>query len=228
EALRSPASAMALRLALFAPAHGPATNWAAFEAWMTSGANAVARSFAKIAQDWDPAWGRTASDLPLLDPTEEPDWPKATQNGLVVENSVAARMADALLMQEIEARFGRGPLWRMTARLVDLDRLLSPGVQLSHPRAGVIEAARGWMLVRGFAVENQVTGFQRLSPTDFALLPEGLLAQTMASLPCRADIPLPRLARLVLETIDPCVMTELSWSEEIAPSDAPREAHGHA
>lgn len=70
--------------------------------------------------------------------------------------SPAARHAAQPVMQEIEARLGRGPLWAATGLCLDLDRLLDgglpdavlPGAVLPDaapgPRRAVVPAARGF------------------------------------------------------------------------------------
>ncbi len=211
KALESEEAAQSLARAIFAPLASAPEEWTALEAWMTAGQTAPAKAFATVAREWDAAWGRV--ELPLYRPAAAVDWTSATQDGQAVENSAAARVADHRLMTEIAARQGQGLLWRMAARLVELGQLLAEGRQAALAGPGIAQAARGAMLVEASADETGVTAFRRLSPTDFALAPGGLMASGLASLPVEAEAPLGAVAQMLIETVDPCVATSLELAD---------------
>lgn len=185
-------------------------SWAAFAAWMDAGSTAPARAFAAVA-GWDPDWG--LAELPAFEPSAAVDWQSATQMGRAVENSAAARVAAAPLMAAIAERRERGVMWRMAARLVEVDWILSghPLATISVP--GTAQAARGAMIAEASTEHGMVTSFRRLSPTDFALAPGGLLDTALATLPADPRAPLRAVAQMVVETIDPCVVTELEMAD---------------
>lgn len=206
-----PAAADTLRAAVFAPLTGAPASLSDLESWAKAGQTAPARAVARLLSDWDAGWGR--ADLALLDTAGPVDWETATQAGQPVENAPACRLADAPLLTDIAARRGHGLLWRIAARLVELDRLLSgaPAEALAAP--GIANAARGAMYVRAAAQDGTMTGFARLSPTDFALAPGGVLETALATLPAEPDAPLRAIAQMIVETVDPCIATELEVSD---------------
>ncbi len=206
-ALDEPFAGRSLARGLFAPLETAPESWADLESWMAAGATAPARSFRAVAERWDLDWGRV--DGPLLDVAAPPDWPAPLQAGLAVENGPACRMADSSLLREIAARRGHGLLWRMAARLVEAARLLGQAAPEALAAPGVANAARGAMYVRAGLGGAGVERFERLSPTDFALVPGGLLAAALDTLPDAADAPLEPVARMLVETVDPCVPTHL-------------------
>lgn len=121
-----------------------------------------------------------------------------------LENSVAERQADAPLMREIEASLGRGPLWRAVARFLELSH---PNIAAPKMDQGwaVVPAARGIYRVRAGVLNGQITGFERVTPTDDMLRPGGAIDQSLATLPRN----MAHLAPLVLDILDPCVPLEL-------------------
>lgn len=204
-------AAAALRRALFAPLDTAPGTVSELSDWMAAGATAPARAFAAVDGGWDRAWGR--ADLPLLDPGQPVDWDAATQGGRAVENAPACRLTGSTLLDEVAARRGHGFLWRMAARLVETAAILdgrSPGPATAK---GVANAARGAMMVEAAVEDGAVAAFRRLSPTDFALAPQGALETALATLPAEADAPLRAVAQMVIETVDPCVATALEMAD---------------
>lgn len=114
------------------------------------------------------------------------------------ENSVAGRNRHHALMQQIEADYGRGPLWRVTARCLELTAPALPAPQMRDGWAEV-PAARGTYRLRAEVTDGHVTAFERRTPTDDMLLPGGPIQSALETL---HD---PALAPLLLEIIDPCV-----------------------
>lgn len=124
------------------------------------------------------------------------------------ENSAAARHALHPVMAEIEASIGRGPLWRMMGRALDLRAALSgdiPVPQVVVPGTAVVPSARGLYGLRVQVKEGKVSGLERITPTDHVLAPGGVMAQSLASLGYASR----ETADLLLTIVDPCVPLEL-------------------
>lgn len=206
-ALNDSVAANALRKAVFAPMAQAPVNLSELRDWAETGATAASRAFARLLSDWDPAWGR--ADLPMFDPAQTVDWPEASQGGAPVENAPGSRVSDHALLKGIAAQLGHGMLYRMATRLVELDQLLGGAASTPHTGRGVAQAARGAMLVQATIKDDRIERFARLSPTDFALHSGGVLETALATLPTTADVPLRSIAQMVIETIDPCIATEL-------------------
>ncbi|MEL6196212.1 MAG: hydrogenase expression/formation protein HupK, partial [Pseudomonadota bacterium] len=121
---------------------------------------------------------------------------------VAVENSIAARHAAHPVMVDLAARFGRGPLWRAVGRAYDLEAALDGGFTAAlHGKGRVtVPAARGLYALCAAASGGLVTAFERVTPTDHLLAPDGILARTLASLPADRT----GLAPLILDILDPC------------------------
>lgn len=115
-----------------------------------------------------------------------------------VENSVAGRQEKSALMLEAENRFGRGPLWRITARFCELSTMNLP---MPRQKNGwcIVPAARGDYRVRATVINDKITAFERHTPTDDLLQESGVLAQTLNSLKST------QMAELVIDILDPCI-----------------------
>ena len=121
-----------------------------------------------------------------------------------LENSTAARQMAHPLMRDIERHYGRGPLWRVVGRALDLVALLRRGWR---PEARVlpdgcvtVPAARGTYAVRATVRDGRVMEFARMTPTDHLLAKNGVMDQTLASLPpCDQD-----QAQAIIDVLDPC------------------------
>lgn len=125
-----------------------------------------------------------------------------------LENSVAARQSHHSVMQHVERKYGRGPLWRATARLYDAQDCLTGRLQdavLLRPGRAVVPAARGTYAISADIEDGKVTNFRRITPTDHLLAPGGVLDQSLASLPRKNA----ELAPLVLDILDPCIPVSL-------------------
>jgi hypothetical protein len=200
-----------LRAGLFGGGAALPSDWDGFVAWMRAADTVPARTCAALRRDWDAAWGRT--DGRSLDAAADPDWPTATQFGSGVDNGVAPRQALSPLVAAVAEMVGTGPLWRIAARLAEVDRLLSDDAFDPVRRPGVVEAARGTLYVRAGHEGGAVTAFERLSPTDFAVYDHGTLQTALETLPPDAA-DLDGKVGLVIETIDPCVPTDVEWGGE--------------
>jgi hypothetical protein len=119
------------------------------------------------------------------------------------ENSAAGRQAGQPLMLSVEARLGRGPLWRYLGLLVDLQAALAGRLPVPVLVGGVavVPAARGAYALRITEAGGIVTGMTRRTPTDDLLAPGGALLQSLGSLPER----LRDRAGQVIALHDPCI-----------------------
>jgi hypothetical protein len=61
------------------------------------------------------------------------------------------------------------------------------------------------MLVQAAVEKGRVVAIARLSPTEFALHPHGVLATALDALPRQRRAPLRQVAALTLESVDPCL-----------------------
>ena len=114
--------------------------------------------------------------------------------------------------------------WQHTLRL--LDRLRSHLVQIdrepvSSPPAvrdgvgvGVVMTARGRLRHAVELKDGRVESWTALSPTDWNLAPNGLLAQLAANLHQEADPE--ATAKWAIAAVDPCAPCSVEWVEEAA------------
>lgn len=116
------------------------------------------------------------------------------------ENSAPGRRAGHPLLRAVEARDGRGPLWRLLGRLADAEAVLAGDLPPVHLQDGVAiaPAARGQYALRIDTAGGLVTGLQRCTPTDHMLAPGGALERALAA-------SRPALAPLIIALHDPCV-----------------------
>lgn len=124
------------------------------------------------------------------------------------ENSAAARQAAHAVMRYIENEYGRGQLWRMMGRAIDLRAALAGDIPLPRviaPGMAVVPSARGLYGLKVQVDGGLVMGLQRITPTDHLLAPGGAMAQTLASLGDASR----ETAELVLTVLDPCVPLKL-------------------
>lgn len=159
--------------------------------WLALG-RGVAPVLVAVAQLFAP--GEAVADLP---PLHAPMQPSAQ------ENSAAGRVAGAGLMQQAEARYGRGPFWRVLGRVLDLDRLCDAPVlgTIAAPGLALVDTARGTYALRTEVADRRVVAIGRVTPTDHLLAEGGALALSLASLPATKR----QLAALVVDILDPCV-----------------------
>lgn len=129
-----------------------------------------------------------------------------------LENSVAARQAERPVMQWIESAWGRGPLWRATARAYDIEDCIAgrlPVPRSTGPGRALVVAARGTYAVGATVADGKVAGFSRVTPTDHLLAADGILDRSLAALPALKS----GYAPLLLDILDPCTPVAL---EEVA------------
>ncbi|ARE40687.1 Hydrogenase maturation factor HoxV/HupK [Rhodovulum sp. P5] len=188
----------ALLTAVFGPGGCPAEP-ERLDNWLASGVG-VSPVIRAIADAFDP--GEAVVDLPAPDPGElRPADPR--------ENSPWARHPDQPLLAVVEARYGRGPLWRALARLVDLHACATGQLDLAPRQTdGVtcVPAARGSYTLSARLVDGRVAAFARHTPTDDLLAPGGALELALAALPAAKA----HLAPLLVDILDPCVPVEFT------------------
>ena len=151
---------------------------------------------AAVAQAFRP--GEAVSHLPVItDPFAETPG----------ENSLATRHAGHHRLRAAQAQ-GHGPLAHLVARVLDLEALALG--QMPSPRrlpdgTALVPCSRGMCALRLRVAGGIVTGFDRATPTDHLLMPGGLLAASLATLPAdRAG-----LAPLLVDILDPCIALQL-------------------
>ncbi|MGF1658547.1 MAG: hypothetical protein ACFCUS_03905 [Rubrimonas sp.] len=184
---------------------------AEFERWIGRGQTPLASAFAMLWTRCDARWGR--ADLALWSPASGLaglDWRRAEWFGAPVEAGVAARVCDCDLARSVEARRGRGLVWRFVARLTDAARLIAalrdgagaPPLAPAHG-VGVALTARGPLLLRArLRPDGRVAALERLDAAAFALHPGGALAQALAHLPHGDAARQEMAARLIVDSLD--------------------------
>jgi hypothetical protein len=150
---------------------------------------------------------------------EQPDW-----HGQTCDTTSLARQLDHLLIRDLIKRFGHSLLPRWVARLVELARIPEQlrGLleRIEHGEAATdvdsasdglaqTEAARGRLVHRAQLDNGVVSSYQILAPTEWNFHPRGLIAESLGNLRADNAEQLEKLARLVINTIDPCVGYEL-------------------
>lgn len=124
------------------------------------------------------------------------------------ENSIAARHLAHPVMRHVEGSYGRGPLWRVVARALDLEAVLQgdlPAPRLTSEGVAIVPAARGLYAVRAEVRAGRVLHLERVTPTEHLLAPGGIMAQALASLPRAKHAE----ARLMVDLLDPCTPVTL-------------------
>lgn len=149
-----------------------------------------------------------------------PDW-----CGRCFETTSLARQSYHPLIRALIEELGSGIETRLAAKLVELasikarlDELLQ---KLSNDNAekrtdsigegiGQVEAARGrlvhWVRLSG----ETVNSYRILAPTEWNFHPEGAAVQSLQALPAEDEQDLRNMAKLLIESIDPCVGYEMT------------------
>lgn len=190
-----------------------------------------------ISLDWADSGRCEITALPELDNSqlsallqqenvaEQPQW-----QGQSYETSSFTRTHSPLL-NVLKQQYGNSLLVRMTARLTEIAQLslkLIPEKPAdleqhsrgsSHSNSGVVtgigqaDAARGQLIHQVSILNNQITDYQILAPTEWNFHPEGVVAGALAHLQGYTDNSKtfnPELqAHLIIKAIDPCVAYQL-------------------
>ena len=199
----TPAAIGAIRADVFGSALVPPATGTDFDAFLASG-QGVAAVLGRIDACFAPGVA-VANGLPTVEATNI--WQDAP-----TENSTASRHLGHPVMAHIEKTHGRGPLWRATARLYDIDMALTgslPPISTLQSGAAMVPATRGSYAVRIEHKDNIVTAFARMTPTDSLLAQGGILERSLASLPAEGA----GLAPLMLDILDPCSPVRLEGAQ---------------
>ena len=189
--------------------------------WLRRGGTATARLLARARAEIDPAWGRAG--LPILTAADAANALAADGPSPPRETTALDRVAATPLLAVLLAAEGPSLFVRLLARLVDLLAWLAPAggarPAVAVPAGiGLAEAARGLLAHRARLVAGIVADYRVLSPTDWNLGADGVLARALARLP--ASDATPRLARIVVSCINPCVPTTIAVVRAGATADA--------
>lgn len=188
-----------LRPVLFGPTECLPDDFDGFWSLLDRG-EGVGRVLSKVRGAFAP-FEASSSALPFVDGA-------SAHCVTVQENSVAARQASHPVLKQIERVLGRGPLWRATAVVYDmescLDGTLPPAALVAEGRA-VVPAARGLYAVQATAEDGIVKTFHRITPTDHLLAKHGVMDQSLATLSPKSHA----MAPLVLDILDPCLPVKL-------------------
>jgi hypothetical protein len=126
---------------------------------------------------------------------------------VATENSAAQRHADHPVMVHVEETRGRGPLWRLVGRVLDMQAALAG--QLPAPsRCGdaiSVPAARGLYTIQAAQKGGKVAAFRRVTPTDHMLATGGMMQQSLDRLPMEKH----HLAPILVDILDPCVAVSI-------------------
>ncbi len=185
--------------ALFGPAARMPQTPIAFNEWLDA-AQGTAPLLTALRETFAP--GEAVATLP--------ETTAATALSLAAqENSPALRHSGHPVLQSLEITHGRGPLWRVTGRVIDAEACLSgtlPAPQLLPDGTALTPASRGTYAVRARSENGRVTAFDRVTPTDHLLAANGMLQASIATLPAAKR----SLASLVLDILDPCTPITLT------------------
>lgn len=150
----------------------------------------------------------------------QPEW-----HGQQYETTTLSRQMDQPLIQSLAQEFHNTLITRWVARLLELARIPTQLRQLladiesadsvvtnstnSNSGLAQTEAARGRLIHRVEIDNDLVSQYQILAPTEWNFHPQGLIAHSLGNLTSKDPELLQKLARLMINVIDPCVGYEL-------------------
>jgi len=199
------------------------------EKWSASGVSVAARLLDHIMRvGWSGVGSCEVEALPVImdtgqlhqmmqddDFVERPEWAGGCR-----ETTCLTRV-DSPLLQRLRSRHGNGLPARLVARLTELAQLsenlipetVTTGddghVSVQNPGVGRSDAARGQLLHRVFLKDERIVTYQILAPTEWNFHPQGVVAESLATL--HGDVTqIEQQARLLVNAIDPCVAYDLS------------------
>jgi len=147
----------------------------------------------------------------------QPDW-----NSQNYDTSPLSRQINHPLIQSLFNHHKNGLLTRWVSRLVELssipekiDDLLNlsdkPSLLSAHSAMGlgIVEAARGRLIHRAEVVDNIITEYQIIAPTEWNFHPQGLVKQSLNNISLDNLDEIRHLSHLLINAIDPCVDYQL-------------------
>ncbi len=216
-----------------------------FETWVRAEQGVAARS---LARAFESGWqNQGAAECPHLPPTAAgellarfdqadaeafiatPQW-----RGSPRETSALTRQRSHPLVQALMQVCGNALMTRWAARLLELaeipQRLRRLLGELGRDQTTTadngsadglaqVEAVRGRLVHRVRIEDGLISRFQVLAPTEWNFHPRGLLCKSLEALPPLETDQLEKLARLVIDAIDPCVGYRLAV-EPVGDRDA--------
>lgn len=207
------------------------TDLAALDLWIDAGATLPARLLRRI-RDEAPGLGRSRVALmpdatlenlrrSFIDGLEaDPEFARSPRwGGVPAETGALARQASAPLIAALLERDGRTASARFVARLVELAVLMRDLRARSAGRVaavrrhalpdgvglGLAETARGLLLHRVRVDHGLVTDYRIVAPTEWNFHSQGPLPQALTGLGAADRARLQRDARVVVQSLDPCV-----------------------
>jgi len=147
----------------------------------------------------------------------QPDW-----QGNFYETTTLSRQWHQPLIIELNHHLKNGLITRWVSRLVELaqipqqlNQLLnqlennSPTEFKHKPGIALTEAARGRLIHRVKIDKGAISNYQILAPTEWNFHPQGLITKSLENLSVDDPAQLEKMARLLINAIDPCVGYEL-------------------
>lgn len=205
------------------------------DAWSHHNNGIAAHSVSTILdKGWDRQGGAHSQPLPELEPEQllqhfdndnadafirQPEW-----QGQQYETTTLSRYQSNALIRQLQQSHENTLITRWLARLVELASLphklraclqaISNGNDSPMKPAythGIAqqEAARGRLIHRVEIQHNRVTRYQILAPTEWNFHPRGLIQQSLSNIQASSNDELRQVARLLINTIDPCVGYDL-------------------
>jgi uptake hydrogenase large subunit len=215
------------------------TDLAALDRWIDTGATLPARLLRRV-RDEAPGLGRSNVALmpdatlenlrrSLIDGLEaDPEFERSPHwGGVPAETGALARQAGAPLIAALLDSDGRTASARFVARLVELAVLMRDLRARSAGRIaavrrhalhdgtglGLAETARGLLLHRVQVERGLVTDYRIVAPTEWNFHTQGPLPQALAGLGAADHARLQRDARVVVQSLDPCVACRVEISD---------------
>ena len=198
----------------------------------TSAAQAIHRIF---KNGWASQGPTDCQQLPVLDSRQlfarfaqddaDQFIARPTWQGRCFETTALSRQLEYPLVQLFHQEFQGALITRWMARLVELARIPQQlttmldqmneqnfnqlAEQTMDRGVTQVETARGRLIHRVEMGQGVISNYQILAPTEWNFHPQGVLAQSLASLKTNEQTELRQLAHLMINAIDPCVGYEL-------------------
>lgn len=213
-----------------------------FDAWRAAGATLPAQLFAGLGTGPDAGIGHCRllpglADLNVADARElarrawvepafcaTPHW-----HGAPAETGAISRAVQRPLLAAWISRYGRGAGARLLARLVELaqmpqclraddaylgrDQVIRAWPLEDDTGLAGVETARGLLIHVARLKGGKIADYRIIAPTEWNFHPAGPLAQALSAL--RTDVGLEAAARLVSQSLDPCVAYAVELLEQI-------------